>query len=59
MEFALTNQSIGMVYKSQGNHVKALEYLEISLKIKSHLKGKNSMDVADLLKNIGAIYCNQ
>ena len=39
-----------------GNYVKALEYYERSLDIKIKVKGKDSIDVATTLNNIGSVH---
>jgi adenylate cyclase len=52
---ARTLNNIGSVYDSLGNYHKALEHYERCLKIKSKIKGNESIDVATLLNNIGVV----
>ncbi len=53
MDVAWTLNNIGSVYKNKGDNPKAMEYYERCLEIKSKIKGKDSIDVATILNNIG------
>lgn len=48
-----------MAYRNQGNYPLALEYNQKCLKVKEKVKGKESIDIASTLNNIGLIYYGQ
>ena len=57
MRTAITLSNIGVIYKSQGNYPKALDYNMRSLEINEQ-KG-DQYEVANALSNIGGIYMDQ
>ena len=51
--------SLGIVYYSQGEYEKALEYYEKSLKIRLSILGENHPSMARSYNNIGIVYISQ
>ena len=56
LDVATSYNVIGLVYDSQGNYTKALEYHEKSLAIRLSIFGENHPDVADSYENLYDIY---
>ena len=56
---ATSYNSIGNIYYSQGDYVKALEMYQQSLKIRLAIFGENHPDVATSYNNIGFVYYSQ
>jgi hypothetical protein len=54
-----TLNGIGNVHNKQGNCPQALKYYTRCLEIKEKIKGKDSIDCAIALNNIGLFYDNQ
>jgi tetratricopeptide (TPR) repeat protein len=55
----LTYSLLGIVYDSQGNFTKAIEYHEKSLEIKLKTFGEDHPNVANSYNNIGSLYDSQ
>ncbi len=51
--------SIGSAYNNKEDYPKALECYEQSLYIRTKIKGRYSIDVAETLNNIGSAYDNK
>jgi Tfp pilus assembly protein PilF len=51
--------NIGLVYTNNNQFGNALEYFEKCLKIQNDIKGKDSIDVATTLNNIGFVHWKQ
>ena len=49
----------GDVYQNKDMFIEALEYYHMSLEIKENIKGKGSIETADVIYNIGKVYNEQ
>ena len=56
---ATSYNNIGLVYNSQGDYAKALEYILKAFEIREKVLGKEHPDTAESYNNIGAVYDSQ